>query len=320
MNKQVVCFALLFGAALCTSATFAQNSSQPQTLPGPLASGALQSNQLLPSNRPPSNQRDSNQIYPNHPANNFSQVNRSDLNINQQSVKPKFEFISFKPLEELKRHELIEDLKILDFMVRKSMPIQDARRALGIQVNTVNPKCEITYVEGFGVIMKYHVGFPVAASQHQQAKDQANKVEDKRSDWEKAKDEMENSKNESATFSPNQALNPAASLTNAGYVDFRGSIPFSAAIADQLKNKVAESLTNAGNVKQLDSDEQILVYVYGPKRGSTQRWRQSRLAFRVNMSEVGNDKKIDTDSIEIDGTIIRSELDRITEIYGRFGR
>jgi hypothetical protein len=218
---------------------------------------------------------------------------------NQQ--KPNFEFLTFKPIEPTNKKDMVEDLLVLDYLIRKAMPAEQYQAALGVQLNSAAKNVGINYIEGFGITLQYRIGVDVASHTNEKAEEKSeNKVE--QSEWEKAKTEMNQTLLSGNTKGWATQVG-SYDLPNAFYQSSQSST-FNEKLVDRMKVGIVEALQNVGNVRHLSADDKVMVFIYGPTRGNGERLQSSVLSFRVSLSDLGSSKTIAPEKIESNAAVL----------------
>ena len=231
---------------------------------------------------------------------------RLSYNVSSQLAAPNFEFFSFQPMESEAKQKFVDDLNVLDYMVRKALPSARTRAALGVQVNIYNSKPEIKVVDGFGVIMNYQAAIALAPVREKRD-DSAEEKKEEKSDWEKAKSEMQ----ESGGDLRNNFLSADGqriTSSRAGFFANGQTIPtYNESYVDELKEGLKKALSNAINVGQLGEDDQVLLILKGASWHEGSVWKQTVLSMRVSMSDFNSSKEIDLEKIEVNAEVVDKE-------------
>ena len=228
-----------------------------------------------------------------------------------RSVSPSYEFFSFEPMDRETKNNLEEDLNVLDYLIRKALPGAKTRAALGVQVNVYNSKSSVKIIDGFGIIMNYEVGMALAPVKKAKDESAANKNEEK-TDWEKAKSELQNSSGSLSNVYIDGSGNRITSTRN-GLLASRSLPTYDEELVEDLKTGLKEALSNAINVDQLGKGDQVLVTLKGATWHDGEQWKQTVLSMRISMSDFNSAKEIDLDKIETNAAVVENE-----QANGRF--
>ena len=198
---------------------------------------------------------------------------------NQPAVTPAVRFLRFEPPTAFVKKSISEDASVLSYMISKGMNLVSQRNALGVAVPQYHGKSEAIYSDS-GLTLIYHV--PFLLIDEEVKKEATTKKE--LSPWQKAKLEM---------AAKNRPANPNRVQSNWNVNFARPS--FDKDLVDSLKKQIHQALENAGNFKDLQSDDSITVFLNG---SSFKPGHRAILGWKVNMSEFANGKIKSPDSIK----------------------
>ncbi len=216
-----------------------------------------------------------------------------------------------QPMTAETRAQWLEDLRIMDRLLREAIGRAGGdgiREAMGIPLfMSGQPEGQPIYVEDFGAIFSYRVGFPLAAG----AQAATRKTERPAgSAWERAKQEIEGSPNGSgvpgaggqpglapeqrAAFERRYGLQLPSSRSVADMYRQRLGIPpsapppgaaaaeFDPAKVEALVAAVLAVLPEAKNIRQFKESEVVIVTIAGPNDSGP----PVRLTFKVKKSDI----------------------------------
>ena len=228
-----------------------------------------------------------------------------------RAISPSYEFFSLEPMDRETKDNFEEDLNVLDYLIRKSLPGAKTRAALGVQVNVYNSKPSVKVIDGFGIIMNYEVGMALAPVKKANDESAGNNNEEK-TDWEKAKSELRNSSGSLSNIFIDRSGNRITSTRN-GLLANRSLPAYDEELVEELKKDLKDALANAINVDQLGKGDQVLVTLKGASWHDGEQWKQTVLSMRVSMSDFSSSKEIDLDKIETNAAVVENE-----QANGRF--
>jgi hypothetical protein len=170
--------------------------------------------------------------------------------------------IMFGAPEQKKIDELSEDLKILSYLLSRSLERAFASVApeykLGIPMLATSEghAVQATYVAGYGVLLTLRVRFPVVAPSETEKTAEAAEPG---SEWDEAARAVKEGRGEDS-MRPRVGHPFAFSSEEAAVYDAR--------LVDTLKRRILAILKNASNVRNLKPDDWFIVSVTGPANGA----------------------------------------------------
>lgn len=213
-----------------------------------------------------------------------------------------------QPMAAETRAQWLEDLRIMDKLLREAVGRaggDGVREAMGIPLVLFGqPEGQPIYVEDFGAIFSYRVGFPLAAG----AQAATRKTEKPTgSAWERAKKEIEGPQNgpgaaaqpgfapeQRAAFERRYGLQPPSSRSVADMYGQRygiapsapppgaAAVEFDPAKVDALVAAVLAVLPEAKNIRQFKESEYVIVTIAGPSDSGP----PVRLTFKVKKADI----------------------------------
>lgn len=160
------------------------------------------------------------------------------------------ELLLTRPLDATRRAECIEDLRVMDKLLRDGVSQAEqevARQAMGIRLRiTSQPQTPPQWIDGLAVVFRYDVNFPLAASG--KAPPPAGRETNASSAWERARRELQG----------DTRAKPAPRRANTA-----PSAPFESERVESLIDSIALALAQARNIRHLDPAAAILVTVSG---------------------------------------------------------
>ena len=148
--------------------------------------------------------------------------------------------------------ETVEDMHvmshILDERFKQTRRIQDMFTDFGAFFGQDSRNTEATYLQGFGVLFLMEVNFTFSRPPKPQAKDPAETAEAVDSTWQKARQ---------------QVLSPGTS-PGMGQRDSAGD--YGSQMVEELKVELVKALKHAGNIRNIEPDEWIILTVIGGQR------------------------------------------------------
>jgi hypothetical protein len=175
--------------------------------------------------------------------------------------------LCFKDPDQKALSETTEDLAVLSFLLSRDLEqaFADERNEykLGIPMLLTSGKQSVgaSYIQGFGVILKMQVRFPLVGSSEAASEVPAAKPD---SEWEEARREMLADENGGTTLWDSQ------NQPDAGHVRKLDGKRYDAKLVQTLKRRVLVLLKNAANLRHVEGDEWIIVKIvgapYSPKR------------------------------------------------------
>ncbi len=213
------------------------------------------------------------------------------------------EFVAFGGVEKAKQRSICEDSAVLQYIIGNEMPNESFGPAfsnrqsvngqsLGITVKRVSSMFGVNglggrgiYVDGQGLVLMFQSPLPMAAEAGALDQEPKKSKPDEASEWEKAKAALTQSmqsmqNNAFREYTVMQRPTPPA--YNEEYVS-------------ALDSAVKKALAQAGNFRDLDKNDSITVYFYGPSKNSGER---SVMAWRVSVADAKGDKSIPESKIE----------------------
>ena len=146
---------------------------------------------------------------------------------------------------------LQEDLNVMSLLLQKKM--EEAvgensptyRMGIPLLLRSGQRSIESLYLDGFGVLFTVNVNFPLVAPLASTMKE--NEDTTGSNDWNQARRELY------GTRGTRESANPFGS----------GTVPFDADQVGALKKALLEALKNSANIRNLKSDESVVVTVFG---------------------------------------------------------
>ncbi len=231
------------------------------------------------------------------PAASENQVLKEELGsvtafaVGQRSGLPNVKFFAFADLPDTStRATIVEDTAILNHLISKALPPEGDRSFLGVSVAQQYGKQEAMYIGGNGLILVYHVGFPVAPSVEQPSSLAADETK-LSSEWERAKSQLQTE----------SRLTRYGKLSrkNMGNLVVSDSMRYDKEKVGQLDDAIRSALSQAGNFRDIRPPQSITVYAYGPSlTGTSGRVVRSVMAWRVNMSDFDSSKSVPRSKIQ----------------------
>lgn len=164
--------------------------------------------------------------------------------------------VYFSPCSPEKMNEMAEDLNVLGFILKngleKALGERGTEYRLGVPMLLRSDfrGIEAGYIEGFGVLVKLQVGFPLVNSGGPEKPKQATQPA---TEWEKARQAIYQT---SGDINVDQAIDPEPPR-------------FDEKLVAALKTQIFESLKNASNLRHVSSDESITVVALGGPNAQT---------------------------------------------------
>jgi hypothetical protein len=157
--------------------------------------------------------------------------------------------IVVSPMSQEKLDQLSEDLTVLNYIFARNFESvfgeKSAEYRLGVPITMSGGRVvETSYFEGFGVLIKAHVPFPVLSSGDNDKKSEPPSNAD--SDWEKAR---------RALF--------GAGDGEAGNSGAEQIAPYDEKLVGELKKQMFDALKSAANIRNLEPDQTITVAILG---------------------------------------------------------
>jgi len=159
------------------------------------------------------------------------------------------------PAGEVKPKELAETIEdmhvmshILDERFKKTRRVQGMFTDFGAFFGRDSRSAEATYLEGFGVLFLMEVNFAFSPPPKKQAQDPAETAEAVDSTWQKARQ---------------QVLSPG---TSPGMGQRDSADDYGSQMVEELKVELVKALKHAGNIRNIEPDEWIILTVIGGQR------------------------------------------------------
>ena len=159
--------------------------------------------------------------------------------------------IQFSPPDPRSVDTLQEDLNVMSLLLQKK--IEHAfgensptyRMGIPLLLRSGQRSLDSLYLDGFGVLFTVNVNFPLVAPPASTMKE--NEDATGSDDWNQARRELY------GTRGTRESANPFGS----------GTVPFDADQVGALKKALLEALKNSANIRNLKSDESVVVTVFG---------------------------------------------------------
>ena len=198
-----------------------------------------------------------------------------------KSRKMAVRYFGFGPLDNKRRDELNEDVSVLNHLVMRSLPTIGTKKTMGVTVRYVYGKNEALFVEGKGLILNYHVGFPVAQDSDSKGNRRGNDKKESVDEWEQARTELKANRG-SVLIVGSRGKKIRKAYYNKERVDE----------LDQMMKKLLRHVSKIRNMKSTDS---VTVYVRGP---GSKPGHSSVMAWRINLSDVTRGSSVDSSRIK----------------------
>jgi hypothetical protein len=148
--------------------------------------------------------------------------------------------------------ETVEDMHvmshILDERFKKTRRVQGMFTDFGAFFGRDSRSAEATYLQGFGVLFLMEVNFAFSPPPKKQAQDPAETAEAVDSTWQKARQ---------------QVLSPG---TSPGMGQRDSADDYGSQMVEELKVELVKALKHAGNIRNIEPDEWIILTVIGGQR------------------------------------------------------
>ncbi len=184
----------------------------------------------------------------------------------------------FGAMDEKKQEQLDEDCSVMNHLIKRTLPTASTKNTMGVTVTHSYGRNEALYVDGRGLILNYHVGFPVAPNKDDDQKTAKDLTADKVDEWEKARTEMK---------SGNVVVD---SNVKVKYIGFNANYVYDKKRIAKLDGVIKKALSHVGKIRNLKSSDSVTVYVRG-LGGSVMAWK-------VNMADVRSDRPVSADRIK----------------------
>lgn len=200
-------------------------------------------------------------------------------NLYRVGSKKNVKYFGFGAVEESQINELSEDCRVLNHLLTRSIQTTATRNRMGVRVTYSFGQNDAMYVEGRGLILTYHVGFPLVPDEDETESIKENS--DSVDEWEKARSEIEGVQ---------------SGRQNIDYVKLNpGKAKYDQEQVEKLADGVVNALSHAGKIRNLKSSDSVTIYVRGPSVANPNQ--MSVMAWQVNMSDTRSDQTVSNDKI-----------------------
>ena len=180
-----------------------------------------------------------------------------------QTKATKVRFVRFNPVSDEARNTIREDAAVLNHMIAKELPLIKTRSALGVRYFASFGNNEVVY-DDHGLRFVYNV--PVQLIPAETEQESASDNPDK-SEWEKAKAELHHA----------SGFRAPSGLGSNKFTVKESGMEYDEEYVERITKQIRTALSNAGNIRELSSDDMISVFVYGVGNNAATRsvkvWR-----------------------------------------------